>query len=300
MNAPKQNRLNGFFSSRALRTRLKPGVNEKFSAKQVRPLAESGSSRRLDATPCARIESHWQRRIKRGNLRRLENSPTKNLLPRLIGWTLFQQAALVILLFVPGTWHYWQGWTFFGVNLMLAMVFCTYFYKHDRELLARRMLRKEKVTAQKLILFLMKIVSVAFYVLCGLDHRLGWSRTYVIPVPCWLTVLALLGYAGCYLLFIPVFNANRFAASVIQTEAGQTVADRGPYRWVRHPMYAVSLAIWFWLPLALGSFMALPVAALMVPIIILRLLNEEKVLQRDLPGYSEYCRRTPCRLIPFI
>ena len=219
---------------------------------------------------------------------------------RLIGWMLIQQTALVILLFVPGTWHYWQGWTFMGVNLVVAIVFCTYFYRYDRELLARRLLRKEKVIAQQFIMFLMKIVSVVFYVLCGLDNSLDWSQTCLTPVPWWLTVLALIGYAGCYLLFIPVFNANRFAASVIQTEAGQTVADQGPYRWVRHPMYAVSLAVWFWLPLALGSLIALPVAALMAPVIVLRLLNEEKVLQRDLPGYSEYCRRTPYRLIPFV
>ena len=165
----------------------------------------------------------------------MENQPTKNLLTRLIGWGLFQQAVLVILLFVPGTWHYWQGWTFFGMNLMLMMVFCTYFYKHDRELLARRLLRREKVIAQRFIMFLMKIVSVVFYVLCGLDNRLGWSLTYLTPMPWWLTVLALLGYAGCYFLFIPVFKANRFAASVIQTEAGQTVADQGPYRWCGIP-----------------------------------------------------------------
>jgi protein-S-isoprenylcysteine O-methyltransferase Ste14 len=230
----------------------------------------------------------------------LENQPTKNLLTRLIGWTLFQQTALVILLFVPGTWHSWQGWTFLAVNLTLLIVFCTYFYQHDRELLARRLLRREKIIAQRIIILLMKMVTVVFYVLCGLDNRLGWSQKYLTPVPWWLTVLALLGYAGCYLLFIPVFNANRFAASVIQTEAGQTVAERGPYRLVRHPMYAVSLAVWFWLPLALGSFIALPVAALMAPIIVWRLLNEEMVLQRNLPGYTEYCRRAPYRLIPFV
>ena len=65
-------------------------------------------------------------------------------------------------------------------------------------------------------------------------------------------------------------------------------------------MYAVSLIQWFWGPLALGSFVALPVAALMVPLIVWRLLNEEKVLHRDLPGYCEYCGRTPYRLIPFV
>lgn len=201
------------------------------------------------------------------------------------------------MLFVPGTLHFWQGWAFMGVNLAVAVIFCTYFYNHDRELLARRLLRKEKVTAQKYIMFLLKNVSVIGYLLCAFDNRFGWSRSCLWPVPGWLTTLALFGYAGCHLLFIPVFKANRFAASVIQVESGQTIADKGPYRFVRHPMYSVSLAVWFWVPLALGSLVALPVAALIAPIIVLRLLNEEKILRRDLPGYSEYCQRTRYRLI---
>ena len=245
-----------------------------------------------EAAGCARLDL--------AHFRRLENQLTKNLLTQLIGRGLVGLIALAVLLFVPGTRHYWQGWLFLGVNLIASIVFCTYFYKHDRELLVRRLLRKEKVIAQRFIMFLIKIVTVISYVLCGLDHRLGWSQTYLTPMPWWLTVLALLGYAGCYSLFIPVFNANRFAASVIQTETGQTVAAKGPYRFVRHPMYAGSLAVWFWLPMALGSFIALPVAALIAPIIALRLLNEEKFLCRELPGYVEYCRRIPYRLIPFV
>jgi protein-S-isoprenylcysteine O-methyltransferase Ste14 len=230
----------------------------------------------------------------------LENQPTKNLLTRLIGWGLIQQITLVILLFVPGTLRYWQGWAFSAVNFAVALIFCTYLYRCDREVLARRMLRKEKIVAQKIILFLMKEVSVVFYIVCGLDNRFGWSRNYFAPVPWWLTALALLGYAGCYFLFIPVLNANRFASSIIQIEAGQTVADTGPYRLVRHPMYAVGIVLWFWMPLALGSFTALPLVALIIPILIWRLLNEEKILRRELPGYAEYCRRTPYRLIPFV
>ena len=107
-------------------------------------------------------------------------------------------------------------------------------------------------------------------------------------------------YAGSYLLLIPVCNANRFAATIIQTEAGQTVADQGPYRLVRHPMYSVSLVIWLWIPLALGSFVLLPAVALIAPVLVLRLLNEEKMLRHELPGYAEYCRRTPWRLIPSV
>jgi len=238
--------------------------------------------------------------IKLGILRRLENQPTKNLLARLIIFGLLSQMALAVCLFVPGTVHYWQGWAFFAVNFTVSFIYVVYLYRHDRELLARRMLRKEKIGAQKIILHLMKQLSMILPVVSALDNRFGWSRNYLAPVPWWLTALALVGYGICYFLFIPVMNANRFAASVIQTETGQTVADTGPYRHVRHPMYAVSIVLWFWMPFALGSFVALPVAALIIPVLIWRLLNEEKMLRRELPGYSEYCERTRYRLIPSV
>ena len=230
----------------------------------------------------------------------MENPKTKNLLTRLIGFGLVGQLVLAVCLLVPGTIHFWQAWAFMAVTFVLTFLFCAYYYRRDPEFLARRLLRKEKIRAQKQVMFLAKNVSVIFYVMCGLDHRLGWSQTCLAPVPWWLTWLALLCYAGSYLLLIPVCNANRFAASVVQIEAGQTVADRGPYRLVRHPMYSVSLLIWLWIPLALGSFVVLPAVAFIVPILMLRLLNEEQMLRRELSGYAEYCQRTPWRLIPFV
>ena len=187
-----------------------------------------------------------------------------------------------------------------GVNLGVTTAFCVYFCRCDRELLTRRMLRKEKIRAQKIILFLMKVFSGGTYVLCGLDHRFGWSQTWLILVPGWLTALALVFYAAGNFLFVPVLNANRFAASVIQIEADQTIADRRPYRIVRHPMYSVGILLWLWTPLALGSFVALPVALLIIPILVWRLLDEEKILQRELPGYIGYWQRTHYRLIPFV
>ena len=242
----------------------------------------------------------WQRAGKRGILHLLENPKPKGLLTRLIGLGLFGQIILAVCLFVPGTIRFWQAWVFTAVTLVLTIFFCAYYYRRDPEFLARRLLRKEKIGAQKLVMFFAKNVSVIFYVLCGLDHRFGWSQTCFALVPWWLTWLALLLYAGSYLLLIPVCNANRFAASIIQVEAGQTVADHGPYRFVRHPMYSVSLLVWLWIPLALGSFVMLPAVVLIAPILVLRLLNEEKMLRRDLPGYAEYCQRTPWRLIPSV
>jgi len=89
-----------------------------------------------------------------------------------------------------------------------------------------------------------------------------------------------------------------FVGRTIQVEPGQRVISNGPYRMVRHPMYMGASVMLLFTPLALGSYFALPAFALFVPVIILRLLNEEKVLRPELPGYSEYCQHTRFRLVP--
>jgi protein-S-isoprenylcysteine O-methyltransferase Ste14 len=232
--------------------------------------------------------------------RRLENAPAKSLLPRLLADLVLGQTALAIMLFVPATVHFWQGWAFFAVSFVLSFFMCLFYQRLDPELLARRMLRREKIGAQKIILLLLKLLYAGVFLVCGFDHRCGWTPNFLMPVPAWLSVLALLGYAGANLLLVPVMNANRYAASIIRVETGQILADRGPYRLVRHPMYAVGILLWFWIPLALGSFVALPLALLIIPVLVWRLLNEEKMLRRDLPGYTDYCQRTRHRLIPSI
>jgi hypothetical protein len=107
----------------------------------------------------------------------LENPGTKNLWLRLIGQGLVGQIFLAVCLLIPGTIHFWQAWAFMAVTLVLTIFFCAYYYRRDPEFLARRLLRKEKIRAQKRVMLLARIVFVIFYVLCGLDHRFGWSRT---------------------------------------------------------------------------------------------------------------------------
>ncbi|HTX40011.1 MAG TPA: isoprenylcysteine carboxylmethyltransferase family protein, partial [Bryobacteraceae bacterium] len=82
--------------------------------------------------------------------------------------------------------------------------------------------------------------------------------------------------------------------------AGQKVISDGPYRCVRHPMYSAILLMVLATPLALGSYIAVPLTVLIVPVLVYRLANEEKVLLRELPGYAEYCRRTRYRLAPWV
>ena len=53
-------------------------------------------------------------------------------------------------------------------------------------------------------------------------------------------------------------------------------------------------------PLVLGSYLAWPAFALLLPFYVVRLLNEEKVLRQQLPGYSGYRLRTRFRLLPLV
>jgi protein-S-isoprenylcysteine O-methyltransferase Ste14 len=205
-----------------------------------------------------------------------------------------------ILFISAGSLKFWQAWAFLALQFTLGAGFGIYLYKLDPKLLERRLLTREKVGEQKIIVILVRALLVFSLGLSGLDCRFGWSRAFLGPVPLWLTVFSLAVVIGCQLLMIWFMSINRFAASVIQVEAGQAVVSTGPYRIVRHPMYLVAIVMFLFVPLALGSYFALPAFALLIPLVVLRLLNEEKVLGRDLSGYAEYCLSTRFRLIPFV
>jgi len=149
----------------------------------------------------------------------------------------------------------------------------------------------------------MGVVYVVFllaYLIAGLDFRFGWTYRWTGPVPLWFEIASLTTVLASYLMTIWVMDVNRYAARTIRVEAGQKVVSAGPYKWVRHPMYFGLLLMMLATPLALGSYVALPIFALVLPALMFRLLHEEKVLYRELPGYAEYCEGTPYRLIPHI
>lgn len=203
---------------------------------------------------------------------------------------------LAAILFLPaGTLAYWQAWLYMAV-LFIPMGWVLAFYiRKDPELLDRRMRTREKERRQRAIISLSYPVFLAAFLLPGLDRRYAWSR-----VPVWLVLLADLVVLAGYLLFVRVLKENRFLSRVVEVDQSQSVIDTGPYAVVRHPMYAGILPLYLFSPLALGSFWALIPAAFLSPIIIARILNEEKVLCRELPGYAEYMRRVSYRLIPGI
>jgi protein-S-isoprenylcysteine O-methyltransferase Ste14 len=133
------------------------------------------------------------------------------------------------------------------------------------------------VREQKRIMAFIYITWLFAFLLPGFDYRYRWSH-----LPSWVTILAQVVVLGGYLMTFWVAKINRFAARTIQVEPGQQVISDGPYRFVRHPMYLGMCEMWLFTPLALGSYFTWPAFALLVPLIFLRLLNEEKVLRLEL------------------
>jgi len=209
---------------------------------------------------------------------------------------LLALGVLGALLFIPaGSLRFWQGWAYIAISFVPGLFAFTYFYKHDLQLIERRMQFKEKMREQKRIMTFVYIAWLVAFVLPGLDHRFGWSHQ-----PLWITIFSQAVVFGGFATTLWVAKVNRFAARTIQVEPGQEVISSGPYRIVRHPMYLGACAMWLFTPLALGSYLTLPAFVLLIPLIVLRLLNEEKVLRQELPGYPEYCLHTRFRLVPFL
>lgn len=200
-----------------------------------------------------------------------------------------------VILFLPaGSLKYWEGWIYWLETFAIMMFFSVYFLKRDPALLARRNQFKEK-EPQKGIVRVISFLSVLSFLIPGLDYRFHWSA-----VPIWLIVLSnavvILGFV--FIFF--VFKENRYASTIIQVEKKQPVISTGPYAIVRHPMYTATLLTLLFTPLALGSYWALLGFLLFIPSNVIRLIGEEKVLLRDLPGYQDYCLKTRYRLMPLI
>jgi len=199
------------------------------------------------------------------------------------------------LFFPAGTLRFWEAWVYIAILMILMAGVMAYFLKHDPEVLERRMKAREKEQTQKCVVASVAVMFIAGFALTGLDRRLDLST---VPTALVLAadMMVILGYG----IFILVLRVNRFLSRTVEVETEQKIVTTGPYAVVRHPMYVGVLLMYLFTPVALGSFWALIPFALTTIIFPVRILNEEKVLVRDLAGYKEYMGKTRFRLIPGI
>jgi len=218
----------------------------------------------------------------------------------LIKVVLFRLIMVIPLMFAmfflpAGTLNYWQAWMHLG-TLFIPMIFVSiYLIKNDPGLLERRMKFGEKQMEQKKIINLSIIYYLLAFILPGLDHRFGWSH-----VPSFVSIIADIFVAFGYGIVILVFRENSYASRIVEVSQEQKVVSSGPYAIVRHPMYVGVILMYGLSPLALGSYWAIIPALAIIPILIARITDEEKLLRDELIGYKEYMQKTKYRLIPGI
>lgn len=170
-------------------------------------------------------------------------------------------------------------------------------FRHDPELFTERMITASNVPQWDLLIARgNRILEPIFLATAALDAgRFRWSA---MPI-----VVQVIGSAAVFAAVGVVWwcaAANHFLStrSRIQSERGHTVVRHGPYRFVRHPMYAARTVLIIGSALMLGSWFALVPAALIAVLLVLRTLLEDRMLRAELTGYREYAEHVPERLVP--
>ena len=209
---------------------------------------------------------------------------------RLVGGVI----AIAAMFFLPaGTFRYWQAWVYMLILLVPLFIFAAYLILRNPALLERRMRTREMEPEQRKIIALSSTVLLAAFIIPGFDRRFGWSS-----VPTWLVLVSDAVVLLSYIMVVWVLVTNEYAGRTVEVEQRQRVITTGPYSFVRHPMYLAVQLMYGFSPLALGSFWAMLVVALLPPVLVARIVNEEKVLLRDLDGYADYRKAVRYRLVP--
>lgn len=224
------------------------------------------------------------------------------MMARLIAQTILWYGMLALLLFLAaGTLDWPAAWVFLAMMTVLSLGLGLWFARHDPGLLGERLaspFQRDQPRADKFVLTLLLPLFFGAFALMALDAvRFGWSS-----VPPWVQVFGAL----CVLLSIwmsyRTMRANSFAAPVvkIQRDRGHTVVTTGPYRYVRHPLYAGALVFLGGTSLMLGSWWGLVAVPLVAILLGIRIGIEEATLRAGLAGYEDYARRVRYRLIPMV
>jgi protein-S-isoprenylcysteine O-methyltransferase Ste14 len=223
----------------------------------------------------------------------------------LIKWlveTVLWLAVMAILLFVSAGTVNWTGaWIFLVETALVGVVLGLWLAKHDPALFKERLrlpIQKEQSNGDKIVTALIVLLYLGWFAFMALDAvRFKWSA-----VPSWLQVPGALGVLiACYIGYLTL-RENSFAAPVvkIQEERAQRVITTGPYRYVRHPMYAGMIFYLFCTPLLFGSWWGLLWGCVLLGLFVIRIMIEERTLRAKLQGYNEYAKVVRYRLVPLV
>ena len=200
------------------------------------------------------------------------------------------------LLFIPAnSFEYWNGWLFMGLLFIPMFIAGIILMIKNPELLRKRLNAKEQENEQKWVLLFSGLMFIAGFIVAGLNYRYKW-----IEMPNAVIIISSILFIIAYILYAEVLRENTYLSRTIEVQENQKVIDTGLYAIVRHPMYAATILLFLTIPLVLGSIISF-IIFLIYPIIIgKRIKNEEKVLEKDLKGYTEYKKKVKYKVIPFV
>ena len=203
---------------------------------------------------------------------------------------------ICILLFVPaGTIYYPNGWLFIALLFIPMFIAGIIMFIMAPDLLRRRLNAKEEEEEQKLVLLLSGIMFLLAFILAGLNFRFGWFKLPTIAI-----IMASIIFLIAYAMYAEVLRENEYLSRTVEVSENQKVVDTGLYGLVRHPMYTSTIFLFLSMPLVLDSILSFIVMLAYPIIIIFRIRNEEKVLEKDLDGYKEYKEKVKYKLFPYL
>lgn len=194
-----------------------------------------------------------------------------------------------------GTLHFWNGWLLMGI-LFVPMFFAgLWMILKNPTLLQKRLNTKEQQKEQTIVVKLSGLMFLFGFVAAGFTHRFHLGK-----LPASLSIGAAIVFLFSYLLYAEVLRENAYLSRVIEVQENQKVIDTGLYSIVRHPMYSASVLMFLAMPLVLGSLYSFVIFLAYPFIIVQRIKNEERLLQKELDGYGAYQKQVKFRLIPYV
>ena len=201
-----------------------------------------------------------------------------------------------LFIFIPaGTINYLNGIIFMIVLFVPMFIAGILMMMFNPKLLASRLNAKEKQKEQGVLIKLSGLMFITGFVIAGLDYRFSWFKL-PIEITYITSIIFIIGYG----IFAEVLRENTYLSRTIKVEKDQQLIDKGLYKIVRHPMYFATILMFLSMPLILGSIFSFIVFLMYIPLIALRAVNEEKVLEKELNGYTDYKKKVKYRIIPFI
>ncbi|NMO08225.1 methyltransferase family protein [Methanobacterium subterraneum] len=226
------------------------------------------------------------------------DKPVGKVSVKIIIRTILFLALIIAVIFISaGRLDYWQGWAYVGLSILFLILS---YLLLSSELIHERLKPDSGVKNWDKIFQKVSVpIFIAILVISSLDGgRFNWYP----QVPFYVIIIGILGFITGQIIFLRAKQVNSYFSSVvrIQTDRGQTVCKDGPYRRVRHPGYLGSLIYSVATPLILGSFWGLIPVMISLALLIIRTQMEDKTLQNELEGYTEYTREVKYKILPGI